>query len=299
MKNKRSLTHISIVFAILAALFYGISAPFAKVLLEEISPYFLSSLLYFGAGIGMMIVILIKKKRKNHNNTSFKRSDLVYIVSMIVLDIIAPILLLVGLEMTTASTTSLLNNFEIVFTSLIAMIFFKEIIGKRMWIAIILIFIAGVILSIDNIETLSISTGSIFVILASLAWGLENNCTRMLSLRDPLKVVVIKGIGSGVGALIIAIALNTVNFNIQYILLALALGFIAYGLSLFFYISAQRHLGAARTSAYYAAAPFIGSLISIIFLKESPTIFFLIAFIIMIVGALLAIRENRLKKVSP
>jgi drug/metabolite transporter (DMT)-like permease len=91
----------------------------------------------------------------------------------------------------------------------------------------------------------------------------------MLSLRDPLKVVVIKGIGSGVGALIIAIALNTVNFNIQYILLALALGFAAYGLSLFFYISAQRHLGAARTSAYYAAAPFIGSLISILLLKES------------------------------
>jgi drug/metabolite transporter (DMT)-like permease len=125
----------------------------------------------------MIIVILIKKKSKNHNNTSFKKTDLVYIVSMIVLDIVAPILLLVRLEMTTASTTSLLNNFEIVFTSLIAMIFFKEIIGKRMWIAIILIFIAGVILSIDNIENLSISTGSIFVILASLALGLENNCT--------------------------------------------------------------------------------------------------------------------------
>ncbi len=295
MENKRSLTHISIVFAILAALFYGISAPFAKVLLEEISPYFLSSLLYFGAGIGMMIVILVKKKSKDLN-TSFKKTDLVYIVSMIILDIIAPILLLVGLGMTQASTTSLLNNFEIVFTSFIAMIFFKEIIGRRMWMAIILIFIAGVILSIEDIETFSISTGSIFVILASLAWGLENNCTRMLSLRDPLKVVVIKGIGSGVGALIIAVALKAVNFNIQYILLALALGFIAYGLSLFFYISAQRHLGAARTSAYYAAAPFIGSLISIIFLKESPTIFFLIAFIIMIIGAILAIRENRIKK---
>lgn len=295
MKNKRSLTHISIIFAILAALFYGISAPFAKVLLEEISPYFLSSLLYFGAGIGMMIVILVKKKSKNLN-TSFKKTDLVYIVSMIILDIIAPILLLVGLGMTQASTTSLLNNFEIVFTSLIAMIFFKEIIGRRMWIAIILIFIAGVILSIEDIETFSISTGSIFVILASLAWGLENNCTRMLSLRDPLKVVVIKGIGSGVGALIIAIILNAVNLNLLYILSALVLGFIAYGLSLFFYISAQRHLGAARTSAYYATAPFIGSLISIIFLKENSTIYFLVAFIIMIIGSILAIRENTFKK---
>ncbi len=295
MENKRSLTHISIVFAILAALFYGISAPFAKVILEEISPYFLSSLLYFGAGFGMMIVILVKKKSKDLN-TSFKKTDLVYIVSMIILDIIAPILLLVGLGMTQASTTSLLNNFEIVFTSFIAMIFFKEIIGRRMWIAIILIFIAGVILSIEDIETFSISTGSIFVILASLAWGLENNCTRMLSLRDPLKVVVIKGIGSGVGALIIAIILKAVNLNLLYILSALVLGFIAYGLSLFFYISAQRHLGAARTSAYYAAAPFIGSLISIIFLKENPTIFFLIAFIIMTIGAILAIRENRIKK---
>ncbi|MDA3931188.1 MAG: DMT family transporter [Tenericutes bacterium] len=293
MFKGKSVIYIAVVYALLAAFFYGFSAPFSKLLLDHISPYLMSSLLYFGAGIGMLLVVLLsKQQRKNHILKGFKKPDIKYIVLMVLLDIVAPILLMIGLTKTTASTASLLNNFEIVFTAIIAMFFFKEVIGKKMWISIVLILMAGVLLSFEDYTGFHISMGALFVMAASLSWGLENNCTRMLSKGNPLHVVVIKGFGSGLGSLIIALSVNQYNAIWYYILLALILGFFSYGLSLYFYISAQRHLGAARTSAYYAVAPFAGALFSFLILKESPTLVFFIAFVVMGIGTYLSIREN-------
>ena len=294
MFKGKSVKIIAIIYAILAALFYGISSHLDKVFLEHISPYFLSSLLYFGAGIGMGIIVLLnKKQREVPLNKTYKKKDIKYIVLMIILDIIAPILLMTGLLSTTASTASLLNNFEIVFTAIIAMIFFKEIIGKKMWISIVLIVVAGALLTFEDFTGFHISIGAIFVLLASLAWGLENNCTRMLSHGNPLYVVILKGLGSGLGSFIIALSLNELGGAWSYLVLALLLGFFSYGMSLYFYISAQRHLGAARTSAYYAIAPFAGSIFSFLILKDTLSIIFAIAFIIMSIGTYLAIKENQ------
>ena len=292
LKNK-SLIYLSIVYAILAALFYGFGAPLSKLLLDHISPYLMSSLLYFGAGLGMAILTLFSKKEREDNiSKTFKKKDIKYIVLMILLDIVAPILLMLGLTRTTASTASLLNNFEIVFTAIIAMIFFKEVIGKKMWVAIFFILLAGTLLTFEDFTGIHLSIGALFVIGASLSWGLENNCTRMLSHGNPLHVVIIKGLGSGLGSLIIALSLNQFSAVWYYVILALVLGFFSYGMSLYFYISAQRHLGAARTSAYYALAPFVGALFSFLILKETITLIFVVAFIIMVFGAFLAIKEN-------
>jgi len=289
--DKRTI--LPVFYAILAALFYGFGAPLSKLLLNHISPYMMSSLLYFGAGFGMLIVIIFsKKQRVIPLNKSFGKSDIKYIILMIVLDIIAPILLMLGLLRTTASTASLLNNFEIVFTAIIAMFFFKEIIGKKMWFSIFLIVAAGILLTFEDFTGLHISIGALFVIGASLSWGLENNCTRMLSRGNPLYVVILKGLGSGLGSFIIALSLNQFFAVWYFILLALLLGFFSYGMSLYFYISAQRHLGAARTSVYYAIAPFAGALFSFIVLGETLSIIFVIAFVIMLIGARLAIKEN-------
>ena len=294
MTRSKSLYKISIVYAILAALFYGVGIPFAKILLNYISPYLIGSLLYFGAGLGMFLVILINKNlRKKSIIKIYGKKDLKYIFLMILLDIVAPILLMLGLLRTTASTTSLLNNFEIVFTGIIAMIFFKEVIGKKMWISIALIVISGVLLSFEDFTGFHISFGAVLVLLASLSWGLENNCTRMLSHGNPLYVVILKGFGSGLGSLIIALALNEAMAIWYFILLALLLGFISFGMSLYFYISAQKTLGAARTSAYYATAPFAWAMFSFLFLKEPITLIFIIAFVIMAFGTFLAIRENK------
>ena len=291
MMRGKSKVYIAVIYAILAALFYGLGAPLSKILLQYISPYLMSSLLYFGAGFGMLLIVLFTKK-KNNDHMEFGKQDIKYIILMIVLDIIAPILLMLGLLRTTASTASLLNNFEIVFTALIAMIFFKEIIGKKMWISIVLIIVAGALLTFDDLTEFHISIGAIFVLGASLSWGLENNCTRMLSKGNPLHVVVLKGFGSGLGSFIIAISLNEIHTIWYYAILALLLGFVSYGMSLYYYISAQRHLGAARTSAYYAIAPFVGAIFSFIVLGETISIIFIVAFAIMIIGTYLAIKEN-------
>lgn len=293
MLRNKSVRYIAIVYAILAALFYGFGTPLSKLLLLHISPYLLSSLLYFGAGIGMLFVVLFtKSQRKSRFVNEFKKRDLKFIILMIALDIIAPILLMIGLTTTNASTASLLNNFEIVFTGIIAMIFFKEIVGRKMWVAISLIVLAGAMLTFEDFTGFHISIGALFVLGASLSWGLENNCTRMLSKGNPLHVVVIKGLGSGLGSLIIALVVNQASVVWYFVILALLLGFVSYGMSLYFYISAQRQLGAARTSAFYAIAPFVGSIFSFIVLKDSLSIVFGIAFILMIFGTYLAIKEN-------
>lgn len=185
-----------------------------------------------------------------------------------------------------------LNNFEIVATSLVALLIFKESLGKRLWIAISFITLSSIILSISDFSSFSFSIGSIFVLLACLCWGFENNCTRMMSLKDPMQIVIIKGLGSGIGSLIIAFLTNEISNAIGYILIAMILGFFAYGLSIFFYVTAQRQLGAARTSAYYAVAPFIGVGLSLIIYHEPITVNFVIAVILMILGAYYAAVEK-------
>lgn len=292
MKSK-IINYISVGQAILAAALFGMSAPFSKLLLTEIPPLMLSALLYLGAGIGMLCVYNVKKIfRIEQVEAKLSKKELPFVILMVLLDIAAPIFLMFGLTMTTSANASLLNNFEIVATSIIALLLFKEAIGKRVWLSIILITISSIILSIKDFSTLSFSTGSILVLLACICWGFENNCTRKLSLKDPLQVVIIKGIGSGIGALLIAISAREILWNARYIFLSLLLGFFAYGLSIFFYVRAQRQLGAARTSAYYAVAPFIGVAISFIAFNEAITFSFIGATIVMLIGTYLAIIES-------
>ncbi len=283
----------AICLALLAALLFGICSPVSKLLLEELSPTLMASLLYLGAGIGMLVIQLAKTAGKHSmREAKMTRKELPYIIGMVILDIAAPILLMAGLTLTTASTVSLLTNFEIVATSAIAMFFFKEPLDKRMWLAILLITFSCILLSAKDIGRFSLSLGSILVVGACLCWGLENNCTRMLSLKDPLQIVIVKGFGSGIGALVIAVWVNGLYGTLPFIALALLLGFVSYGLSIFFYITAQRELGAARTSVYYAAAPFIGVLVSWIILRDEITGSFLTALAVMLAGSYFAITEK-------
>lgn len=281
-------------FAILAAALYAINAPISKLLLVELPPTMMAALLYLGAGFGLLIVGGIQKSLGNEQDEQpLAKKDLPYTIGMVVLDIAAPIFLMIGLSSTTAANVSLLNNFEIVATSIIAMCVFKEVISKRLWIGILLITISSVILSVKDTSSFSFSFGSIFILLACICWGLENNCTRMISERNPLQIVVIKGFFSGIGSMIIAVILRETTSNIGYIVMALCLGFVAYGLSIFFYIYAQRDLGAAKTSAYYAVAPFMGVFLSFIVFKETPVISFMTAFIIMLIGTYFAATDMK------
>ena len=283
---------IAIVFAIMAALLYAINIPISKVLLNYISPTMMASYLYLGAGIGIGILYLITKKKTKKTNEKITKKDIPYILGMIILDILAPILLMFGLLDSFSSNASLLNNFEIVCTSLIALFIFKEKISKKMWLAIILITLSSFILSIEDINNFKLSWGSLFVLLATLCWGFENNCTRNLSSKNTYQIVFIKGLFSGLGSLIVAIILQESFPLFKYIILAMLLGFVAYGLSIFFYIKSQGIIGAAKTSAYYSVAPFIGTFLSFIIFHDSLTIAYFIGLIIMIVGTIVVIIDT-------
>lgn len=274
----------AILYAILAALCYGVSTPVSKLLLNDIPPVFIAGLVYTGAGLGMLLINLLRNRNMQKKEAKITNKELPYTIAMVLLDVLAPIFLMIGLSKSTSATVSLLNNFEIVATSTVALIIFKEAIGKRTWAAIILITIASIILSVDDVSSVSFSFGSIFVLLACICWGFENNCTSRLSLKNPLEIVIIKGIGSGFTSLAIAFIVKQYNLDIKYILVALLLGFVSYGLSVYFYIYAQRNLGATRTSAYYALSPFIGAGLSFIIFKELPTISYMMALGIMVIG---------------
>lgn len=283
---------IAIIFAILSSVLYAINIPLSKLLLNDTPPTMMASYLYLGAGLGVGILFLLTKNKENKSSEKYTKKDLKYVIGMIILDIIAPILLMFGLLDSASSNASLLNNFEIVCTSLIALFIFKEQISKKMWIAIILITISSFVLSFNDITTFKLSWGAIYVLLATLCWGLENNCTRNLANKNVYSVVTIKGIFSGLGSLIVALVLKEQFPDFIYIILAMILGFIAYGLSIFFYILAQGEIGASKTSAYYSVAPFIGALLSFIILKESLSITYFIGLLIMIIGTIIVIKDT-------
>lgn len=281
----------AVVYAILAAVFYAVSSPLSKVLLEDVSPYLMASLLYLGAGFGMMAVRSLSPS-KRFEERPLTGGDMPYILGMVVLDIAAPILLMYGLLNSPASSVSLLNNFEIVATTLIALLVFGERVSSRAWMAIILITASAIVLSMAGTGDLSFSTGSLAVILACVCWGVENNCTRRLSDSGPLRIVVIKGVFSGLGSLVIALFMGMGSPTVAEIAGALSLGFVSYGMSLFFYISAQGPLGAARVSAYYAMAPFIGAFLSLAILGEPLTEMFAVALGVMAAGVAILTWES-------
>lgn len=289
--NNKNITAIS--YALAAALFYAINVPCSKLLLEEVSPTFMAAFLYLGAGIGVGTMYLFHYKNEN-SEERLNRKDLPYTLGMIMLDIIAPILLMVGVSLGTSSNASLLGNFEIVATSIIALLLFKEKVSKKLWLAIGFITLSSIILSFGGSGSLQFSFGSLFVLGATVCWGLENNCTRSISEKSTYQIVTIKGFFSGTGSLIVAFVIGEKFSGVRYIyiMLALLLGFVAYGLSIFTYIRAQKTLGAVKTSAYYAVAPFIGAFLSLVLLHEALTVSYAIALLVMIIGTVLVVIDT-------
>lgn len=290
-------TKIGIFLAILAAALYAISSPLSKILLDYIPSTLMAGLLYLGAGLGMGVIALGKKfTKKVPKEEPLSKKELPFVIGMIVLDIAAPILLLFGLTSTTAANAALLNNFEIVATAIIALAVFKEKISPRLWAGILFITASCAVLSIGDLSQLEFSFGSLFILLACICWGFENNCTRKISSKNPLEIVLLKGIFSGLGSLVIGLILGERITVIWSVFAVLGVGFLAYGLSIFFYIYAQRLLGAARTSAYYAVAPFIGTLLSLAIFREMPDFTYFVALGLMGIGAWLSSQDKPLFK---
>lgn len=285
--------NIATLYAILAVALYAINVPLSKILLDYVEPTMMASFLYLGAGLGLFIYGLIEKRiGRNERKESLTKKELPYTIAMVVLDIMAPILLMLGITMTNSANVSLLNNFEIVATSIIALFIFREVISKKLWFAIALVTIASIVLSFEGVGSFTFNQGSLLVLGACLCWGFENNCTKMISNKSSIEIVVIKGTFSGLGSLIVALIIGEHIPAIKWLICVLVLGFVAYGLSIHFYIMAQKDLGAAKTSAYYSIAPFLGVAFSMLLLNERPSMQFYVALIIMIISTYLMVKDT-------
>lgn len=286
MNTKKSATG----FAILAAALYAVNIPLSKILLDHVQPTMMAAFLYLGAGAGLFLYgLLTGEKEKSEPLT---RAELPYTIGMILLDIGAPILLMLGLENTNSANASLLNNFEIVATSAIAFLVFREKLSRRLTLAIGLVTLASIALSFEGAGSFRFHSGSLLVLGAACCWGLENNCTRMLSTKSSVQITTIKGIFSGLGSLTVALVIGEGLPGLLWMGAVMVLGFVAYGLSINFYIKAQKDLGAAKTSAWYSIAPFLGVAFGMILLGERPGLGFYIGLAIMIAATVLMVRDT-------
>ncbi|MEZ4508582.1 MAG: DMT family transporter [Eubacteriales bacterium] len=262
----------SILLALAAAALYAFSTPLSKLLLQSVPPVLLAGFLYLGAGVGACLVLLAGgvARRSAPVKRAFAKRDAPFVAGMIALDVLAPVLLMLGLKRAAASNAALLNNFEIVATALFALLAFRERVSKRLWLAIGLITCASCLLTFDAEGGLAFSSGSILVLLAAASWDWRTTAQGCFPIRTRILIIAIKGIGSGACALWAIGYFAGERFgDAKNLLLAMLIGCFAYGLSIACYIRAQRTLGAAKTSAHCAAALLIGTALSFLLLLAS------------------------------
>lgn len=277
-------------FAILAAVLFGLSTPFAKLLLGHTPPVLLAGLLYLGSGIGLTTLYFL---RRGKTEPPLPRKDIPWLAGAVFFGgICAPVLLLVGLRLTAASTASLLLNMEGVFTALIAWFAFKENFDKQIALGMALILTGGVVLSWHGSVGFRLPLGALAIVGACFCWGMDNNMTQKVSASNPYQIAAIKGAVAGTVNLMIALSLGMVLPPLAVIGGALLVGFVGYGLSLTLFVMALRHIGTARTGAYFALAPFVGAIVALLLLHEPIRPLFFLAAALMGAGVWLHLTEQ-------
>jgi drug/metabolite transporter (DMT)-like permease len=284
--------------ALLSAALFGISTPLAKVLLAGLQPQVLAGLLYLGSGIGLGFVCLARSRlgergRGTVVETAITRRDLPWLAGAIASGgVIAPVLLLAGLAKTPASVGSLLLNLEAVFTALLAWIVFQENVDRRIFLGMSAIVMGGVLLSWSNRVTASGVIGPLLIGAACLAWAVDNNLTQKVSAGDPVQIAGAKGLIAGTVNLALGLILGGAVPQGLRVVGALGVGLLGYGVSLVLYVRAMRDLGTARTSAYFALAPFVGAGVGLVVFREPLTSRFLAAAALMALGLWLHLSER-------
>lgn len=280
-------------FALAAATLFGASTPFAKLLLGEISPVVLAGLLYLGSGLGLALLRLGQGRDERRREARLAPRDWGWLAGAIFSGgVVAPVLLLWGLSTSGAADTSLLLNFEGVMTALVAGLLFREAVGARIWLAALVMLAGALVLAYDPAATLAFSPQSLAIVGACFAWALDNNLTRKVAGADPVVTAMAKGLAAGGFNLALGFALGGAVPAAGSIAGALALGFVAYGVSLVLFIYALRHLGAARTGAHFSTAPFIGAAIAVPLLGELVTPGLIAATALMAIATWLVLTES-------
>ncbi len=284
----------AVIFALLSAALFGASTPAAKALLGTVDPAILAGLFYCGAGIGIAVLRRLLRPLMGDAvaQAPLSGSDVPWLAGAIAAGgILGPILLMMGLLRTDAATASLLLTLEGVATALLAWFVFHENFDRRIALGMGFLVAGAVVLAWSGTPSLSNIIGPLAIVGACLAWGLDNNLTRKVSLADPLQIVELKGLVAGPINLVIGLSVGGVLPNLSATLLAGIVGFLGYGVSLAFFVLALRDLGTARTGAYFSTAPFIGAIAAILFLHEPITVRLLVAGGLMAFGVWLHLTE--------
>ena len=320
-KMPRLSKYRGVLFALVAALLFGASTPFSKILLSSLDPSFLAGLLYLGSGAGLGIWLLLKRLTKRRSlGAPLGKHDFPWLAGAILTGgALGPLLLMLGLKQLTGFAASLLLNMEAVFTIALAWFVFKEHFDRRIAIGAIAIVLGSIILSTGNHGGNFSFTGGLLVIGACLCWGIDNNLTRKISGGDPIQISFYKGLFGGLANILITVFATSsvtqlshilssgpgmliesvfgftsadLGINKNTIFYAGILGLSGYGISLVFFILALRHIGTARTGAYFSTAPFIGSLLSIFLLGDTISLTLVVAALFMAFGVWLHLSEN-------
>lgn len=285
-------------FALLAAALFGASTPLAKLLVGTMPVLMLAALLYLGSGVGLLAIHMLRRILPGAGaalarEAPLSRRDYPWLAGAVLTGgIAAPILLLWGLRDTEASSAALLLNLEGVLTTLVAALLFREAVGGRVWLCALLMLAAGLLLAYDPLVPIGLSPQALAVAGACFLWALDNNLTRRIAASDPMQIAMIKGLAAGGAALSLSFASGAALPAEPALAGAMLLGLFSYGISLVLFVYALRHLGSARASAQFSTAPFLGSGLSVLMLREAPSAGFLTALALMLLATYLVLSER-------
>jgi drug/metabolite transporter (DMT)-like permease len=284
-----------ILFALASALLFGASTPFAKLLLGTLDPWMLAGLLYLGSGLGLgALRISGRLIGSSVTEAPLRFPDLPWLAAIVLAGgVIGPVLLMVGLTLTPASTASLLLNLESLATMGIAWLVFREHVDRRLLLGALAILGGAMLLSWDGGEGgIRIGWGALAIAGACLAWGIDNNLTRKLSAADPMQIAIVKGLGAGTVNLCLSLLQGSSVPSVSVLLGAGLVGLAGYGFSLVLFVLALRHLGTGRTGAYFSTAPFVGAVLAIAMLGDPVTLSLIAAAALMGTGVYLHVTER-------
>jgi drug/metabolite transporter (DMT)-like permease len=279
--------------ALVSAVLFGAVAPASKLLLGSVSPQLLAGLLYLGAGLGLAVVQLARGRLGlPAQEARLRRADLPWLAAVVLAGgVLGPVLLMLGLARTPAASGALLLNLESLATMAIAWLAFHENVDRRLLLGAGAIVAGAVVLSWNG-QGVSFDSGAALIAGACLAWGIDNNLTRKLSAADPMVIAMVKGLAAGAANTMLAIGLGAALPPTTTVAAAMVVGFLGVGVSLVAFVLALRHLGAARTGAYFSLAPFIGALLAVAALHEAITAQLVIAGALMAAGLWLHLAER-------
>ena len=284
----------AIFLALLSAALFGVSTPAAKALLGSIEPTILAGILYCGAGLGVAVLRRFGQSVLSQPapEVALARKDLPWLAGAIIAGgVLGPVLLMFGLVRTEAATASLLLTLEGVATALMAWFVFHENFDRRIALGMACLVGGAIILSWSGQPSVSGLLGPLAVVGACVAWGLDNNLTRKVALADPLQIVELKGLIAGPVNLALGLSMGAALPPLSATAIAGVVGFLGYGVSLVLFVMALRHLGTARTGAYFSTAPFLGTLTAVVFLREPVTLQLAVAGLLMGLGVWLHMTE--------